>query len=233
MPSNLKKLSCVTKLVNELKAFKIIFNMNHSIINKSVEFVKKILSERCPTHYKYHNYYHVQKVVEAAIQISNHENVSDEEKEIIILACLFHDIGYIDLCEGHEEVSCSYAKEFLTKENYPENKIQQISSCILATKIPQQPKNKLEMIVCDADLHHLGSEDFLEIGNNLRSEIEISHKKHFTDLEWLEITIRFNKSHSYFTGYAIRNYGVRKELNIKELEKLFENAYLSKKKSET
>lgn len=207
--------------------------MNQNIISKSEEYVKNILADRCPTYYKYHNYYHVQKVVEAAIQISDHENVSDEEKEIIILACLFHDIGYIDLCEGHEEVSCSYAKEFLTKENYPENKIQQISSCILATKIPQQPKNKLEMIVCDADLHHLGSEDFLEVGNSLRSEIEFSHKKHFTDLDWLELTIHFNKSHSYFTDYAKKIYGVRKDLNVQELEKMFENAHSLKNNPST
>lgn len=201
--------------------------MNQNIINKSEEFIKKILSDKCPSYFKYHNYYHIQKVVEAAIQISDNEKVSDDEKEIIIIACLFHDIGYIDICEGHEEVSCSYAKDFLTKENYPENKIQQIRSCILATKIPQQPKNKLEMIVCDADLHHLGSGDFLEVGNNLRSEIEYSHKKHFSDLDWLEITIQFNKSHSYFTDYAKKIYGVRKEINLRELEKMFEQASTS------
>lgn len=201
--------------------------MNQNIIIKSEEYIKGILADRCPTYYKYHNYYHVQKVVEAAIQIAEHENVSDEEMEVIILACLFHDIGYIDLCDGHEEVSCSYAEEFLTKENYPENKIKQISSCILATKIPQQPQNKLEMIVCDADLHHLGSEDFLEVGNNLRLEIEFTNKEHFTDSDWLELTIRFNKSHSYFTDYAKKIYGVQKEFNLRELEKMFEQVSTS------
>jgi predicted metal-dependent HD superfamily phosphohydrolase len=201
--------------------------MNELIIKKSEEYVRKVLSERCPVHFKYHNFYHVQKVVEAAIQISEHENVNDEEKEIIILASLFHDIGYIDLCEGHEEVSCSYADEFLLKENYPKSRIEKVNSCILATKIPQQPKNKIEMIVCDADLHHLGSEDFFEVGNNLRSEIEYTIKKQFTDSSWLETTIRFNKSHSYFTDYAKRVYGIRKEKNIEELEKMLKQALVS------
>lgn len=201
--------------------------MNSNIIHKSEEYVKKVLSERCPAQYKYHNYYHVQKVVEAAIVISDNENVSAEEKEIIILACLFHDLGYIDKCEGHEEMSCSYAQEFLTKEKYSSDKIKLITSCILATKIPQQPKNKLEMIVCDADLHHLGSEDFLEVGNNLREEIEYSLKKKFTDLVWLETTIKFNKSHSYFTEYAKKNFGIRKKTNVKELEELFYKALAS------
>lgn len=197
------------------------------IINRSEEYVKKVLSERCPAEFKYHNYYHVQKVVEAAVEISDNENITSEEKEIIILACLFHDLGYIDICEGHEEVSCYYAQEFLTKEKYPSDKIKIIISCILATKIPQQPKNKLEMIVCDADLHHLGNEDFLEVGNNLRKEIEYNQKIKFTDLVWLDTTIKFNKTHFYFTDYAKKIYGLRKEYNVKELEELFQKALIA------
>lgn len=196
--------------------------MNTELINKSEEYIKKILSDRCPNHYRYHNFYHVQKVVEAAIKISESEKVTDEDKEIIILACLFHDIGYIDVCEGHELKSCTYARNFLTKENYPEIRIQQIESCILATKIPQQPKNKLEMIVCDADLHHLGSEDFLEVGNNLRYEIESGHNILFSDEGWLEKTISFNKNHSYFTNFAKLVYGTKKIRNINQLEKMLE-----------
>ncbi len=192
--------------------------MNLELIKKSESYVKSILSERCSDKYKYHNYYHVQKVVEAAKTISESEKLTDDEKEIIILACLFHDIGYIDICEGHELKSCAYARNFLKNENYPERNILQIESCILATKIPQNPKNKLEMIVCDADLHHLGSDDFLEVGNNLRREIEFTHNTDFTDEGWLEKTISFNKSHSYFTDYAKQFYGIKKELNVQYLE---------------
>lgn len=196
--------------------------MNIELINKSDAYVKDVLSNRCPDNYKYHNYYHIKKVVEAALTISESENVTDEEKEIIVLACLFHDLGYIDICDGHEIKSCIYARNFLETEDYPENKIQKIESCILATKIPQQPKNKLEMIVCDADLHHLGSDDFLEVGNNLRYEIEYGLNIKFTDKGWLEKTISFNKSHSYFTDYAKRIYGTQKKLNVKKLEELLE-----------
>lgn len=200
-----------------------IYLMNLELIKKSETFVKNTLSERCPANYRYHNFYHVQKVVEAAMNISESEQVTDDEKEIIILACLFHDIGYIDICDGHEIKSCTYARNFLTKENYPEKRIQQIESCILATRIPQQPKNKLEMIVCDADLHHLGSDEFLEVGNNLRYEIEYSNKIHFTDEGWLEKTISFNKSHSYFTDYAKKIFGVKKILNVIRLEQMLES----------
>uniref|UniRef100_A0A7V2ZJH7 HD domain-containing protein n=1 Tax=Ignavibacterium album TaxID=591197 RepID=A0A7V2ZJH7_9BACT len=194
--------------------------MNRELILKSEKYVETILTERCPKNYRYHNFYHIKKVVDAAIIISDNENIEESEKEIIVLACLFHDIGYIDICEGHEARSCNYAREFLSKENYPEMKIRQIESCILATKIPQSPKNKLEMIVCDADLHHLGSDDFLEVGNNLRYEIEISHNLSFTNEGWLEKTISFNKSHAYFTDYAKRVYGIKKESNIQYLEML-------------
>lgn len=196
--------------------------MRNEIINRSESYVKKILSEKGKIVFKYHNFNHIQKVVDAALEISDFEKVNIEEKEIIIIACLFHDLGYVDLCDGHEARSCQYARMLLEAEQYPEEKIQKIESCIMATKIPQQPKDKIEMIVCDADLHHLGTEDFFEVGNNLREEIEFIQNIKFTDITWLEKTIGFNKSHSYFTDYAKKIYGVGKKKNILFLENLLE-----------
>ena len=45
------------------------------------------------------------------------------------------------------------------------------SQLILATKVPQKPKNKLEKIICDADLDYLGREDFDNISDK-KSTIE-------------------------------------------------------------
>ncbi len=203
--------------------------MNTNLLIKTEKYVEELLSSRCPQHYRYHNFLHIKSVVNAAITISENEMINEHDKEIIILACLFHDIGYLDICDGHEARSCEYARKFLLKEAYPESDIEKIESCILATKIPQQPKNKLEMIVCDADLHHLGSVDFLEVGNNLRFEIELIHKINFTDETWLEKTISFNRSHSYFTDYAKKVYGQRKEANVSYLEMLLANERIKKK----
>lgn len=196
--------------------------MRNEIINKSEIFVRKILSEKGNSDFKYHNFDHIQKVVESALEISDFEKVTSEEKEIIILACLFHDVGYVDLCNGHEDKSCLYARTFLKEENYPDEKIKKIESCIMATKIPQTPNDKIEMIVCDADLHHLGTADFYKVGNDLREEIEFIQNIKFTDIAWLEKTISFNKSHSFFTEYAKKIYGVEKEKNIRFLEALLE-----------
>ena len=38
--------------------------------------------------------------------------------------------------------------------------IDAIASCIMATKLPRNPKNLLEEIICDADTYHLGTKDF-------------------------------------------------------------------------
>ncbi|MCK9612757.1 MAG: hypothetical protein PHR81_00260 [Bacteroidales bacterium] len=43
----------------------------------------------------------------------------------------------------------------------------------MATKIPTKLKNKLEKLLCDADLDYLGREDYMEISNRLRREWDV------------------------------------------------------------
>jgi len=47
---------------------------------------------------------------------------------------------------------------------------------IMATKIPQSPKNVCEQIICDAYLVHLVREDYIENSNCLLQEIELNKK---------------------------------------------------------
>ena len=48
------------------------------------------------------------------------------------------------------------AKEELPKFGLSEKDIELICGMIMATKIPQNPKTKLEKIIADADLEYLG-----------------------------------------------------------------------------
>jgi hypothetical protein len=56
----------------------------------------------------------------------------------------------VERCENHEDVSIEIATKFLKENNYPDEKIQKIVGCIDATRYPQNPKNLLEEIICDA-----------------------------------------------------------------------------------
>jgi hypothetical protein len=69
---------------------------------------------------------------------------------------------------------------------------------IMATRIPQSPRNKLSRILCDADLDYLGREDFKRIGDSLFSEMR-TFGVLSTELEWNQLQVRFLERHSYFT----------------------------------
>ena len=74
---------------------------------------------------------------------------------LLQLATWFHDTGYSEGPEEHEERSCVNAENFL-KGKIPDADLEIVKGCIRSTKVPQRPTSILEQIICDADLSHLG-----------------------------------------------------------------------------
>ena len=90
-------------------------------------------------------------------------------------ACLFHDAGFITSRVDHEKQRmCTGKKTPARFWIYSQDEIDRICGMIMATKIPQSPKNNLEEIICDADLDYLGRDDFFAIGDSLFEEVKIS-----------------------------------------------------------
>lgn len=174
------------------------------------------LKSKLAAHLTYHCWEHTAHVVEKVAYIGAKEQCSDYEIVLMKTAALFHDAGYINSNENHEDESIKLAREILPKYGYSEEEISQISGMIAATKIPQQPKNKLESIVADADLEYLGSEHFIEIGTRLYQEF-----KHFTpelNMEiWNDIQINFLQTHQYHTDYCKKFKAKAKEINLQLL----------------
>lgn len=193
--------------------------MKSEPILKNVEkYVKNLYKQKALQGYKYHNITHTLEVVDVSTQIALAEGMTAEQIEIIKIAAWFHDIGHFVCCNGHENQSSIYARKFLTKESYPIEKIEKVIGCIISTKIPQNPKNIMEEIICDADLHHLGLFDLEEKGEVLRLEFEKRGVRKFTDIEWLQTSLKFISSHQFFTKHAKNKYGPQKKINLQKLE---------------
>ena len=199
---------------------------DNSILMKIESHVRELFQKRSAVENIYHNILHTSEVVEVAKKIAIEENLSAEDTEIVLIAAWFHDTGYFHCCKGHEDQSSEYARDFLEKEKYPIEKIAVIMDCIKATQIPQSPKNLLEEIICDADLHHLGMKDIEDRGELLRQEFELKGIKKLSDVEWLRNSLDFFNKHKFFTDYAKREFGAQKNLNqfnmerkLKKLEK--------------
>lgn len=168
---------------------------------------------------KFHNEIHVQEVVEAAGQIAKYYDLKDKEYAIVVIAAYFHDIGYYQdgRCD-HEKRSADIAKQFLEKKEVDEAMIDAIRKCILATHIPQSPKNLLEEIVCDADLFHFGN-DWFNVRNKLmRKEAEASGEQIDKD-EWRKNTATLLESHQYHTSYCRNLLDKKKQQNIEWLKR--------------
>lgn len=180
--------------------------------------VRELFKQRSTAENIYHNIEHTTEVVDISQKIAELENLSSDDTEMLIIASWFHDTGYFHCCHGHEDQSSEYARDFLQKNNYPNEKIEKVIECIKATKIPHSPKSKIEEIICDADLQNLGMKDGEKRSELLRKEFEMKGIKKLSDIEWIKMSLEFFKKHKYYTNYAKKEFEVQKNHNQNRLE---------------
>jgi predicted metal-dependent HD superfamily phosphohydrolase len=191
-----------------------------ALIIEVEKFVSSFLSKSIHPHFVYHNLAHTQRVVKKVIEISENAEVEKTALENLEIAAWFHDTGYVDGSAKHEEKSVEIAREFLGSKNISEERIQAITTLILATEMKYVPQNSLEEIIKDADCAHLASKNFLDIISLLRKEWELSADKKYTHEEWIDLNVGFlTQKHNFYSAYALRNWSKGKEKNLAKLLK--------------
>jgi hypothetical protein len=116
------------------------------------------------------------------------------------------------------------ATSFLEERGFPQDKVDQVARCIRATKMPQNPKNLIEEVLCDADISHLASKDFLESTERVRFEIEHHTGRKLTDIDWLAMNTNFVAGHRYHTDCARSKYGQGQADNLRVLRERLDRA---------
>ncbi|MFZ4931271.1 Pycsar system effector family protein [Chryseobacterium sp. Mn2064] len=199
-----------------------------SILHKAKNYVEILFKDKLSSVYFYHNFIHTAYTVNKAEEIMKNTPVSEEDQEKVLVALWFHDTGYIECAQNHEEKGVEVMREFLQKENYPEGYIQDVEKLILATKITYVPQTLLEKIVKDADFSHFAGHDYNDISDALRKEWELTNFRCFSNDEWNAGNLDMLKNkHTFYTDYAKENWEPLKKKNIKKIEKK-----LSKEKEE-
>jgi len=219
-----KELSVDGKGIVPNKKFNEIVQLHHfSSIKyyKTEHFVLDYLREGLSKQLLYHSVNHSIDVVNAVERIALREGVTDEGLFLLKTAAILHDAGFVKQYEHNESIGAQMAAEWLPKYGYTDQHIKTIVELIHVTEIPHRPINKLQEIICDADLDYLGRDDFDEISNNLRIELR-SMKKISSDRQWDEIQIQFLKSHKYFTKTSIDSRKKKKAENLQGVLKRYE-----------
>ena len=170
---------------------------------KVKKFILAKLRKELPRSLTYHSLGHIKDVYKAAQHLAKLEGVTGDELTLLLTAVLFHDSGFLIQQKEHERVGCEIARQYLPEYGYSEDQVERICGMIMATRIPQTPHNKLEEIICDADLDYLGRDDFFTIGNTLFDEL-CMYGLINTENDWNKLQVRFLEGHHYFTDSAIR-----------------------------
>ncbi|WP_312206935.1 Pycsar system effector family protein [Epilithonimonas hominis] len=199
------------------------------ILKISEDYAKNLLKDKLSSVYTYHNLDHTIQVVDKIKILAKEENISPEDTENLILAGWFHDLGYVDDADNHEEESRKIASDFLKQHQFSEERIAKIGELILATDKFYRPKNHLEEIIKDADMYHLASDDYFRICENLRQEIKEVHHQKFSKLQWAELNITFFAKHQFYTKFAKENWQPEKEKNVEKILSSIKNIKEEKK----
>lgn len=178
----------------------------------------KRLEENLDPELTYHTREHTQLVMQWAEELALKEGVTARELVLIRIAALFHDTGFLESRDEHEQRSCKIARKELADEDFTVEEVDTICRMIMATKIPQQPTNKVERILADADLYYLGTDNYSKYAEQLQDELK-SLNPDLSEEEWKRIQIKFLKDHHYRTNFAIANLEPRKQARLERLSR--------------
>lgn len=176
----------------------------------------------------YHSLEHSRyEVMKAAEKLALLEGVTDEGDLLLLrTSVLYHDLGYLVSFADHETNSARMAAEVLPGFGYQTEQIEVICGLIMATKIPQSPRTRLEQIIADADLDVLGRKDFFE--RNFALLVELEGLGIIIPVEqWQLNQLQFLRGHRYFTKAANDLRSAGKQKNIARLEELLLNAHIA------
>jgi predicted metal-dependent HD superfamily phosphohydrolase len=148
----------------------------------------------------YHTYMHTQEVSSKALDAARALNL--ETAELLFVAGLFHDTGYLIGYHKHEEKSMELAEHYLKKNQIPFEEINFINECIAATELGVSPLQEAAALLKDCDLSYGITDKFFERGPQLRKEWELNLDKFYSDDDWEKLQLDFLEHVLFSSNYA-------------------------------
>lgn len=192
---------------------------NNSFYKKVENHVKGLFANMNDPTLVFHNLKHTQRVVDRTKEIAGHYHLSEEDMLTVFIAAWFHDTGHLFTEPAkHEDMSVELMRKFMA--GHPEENVltENIALCILSTRMPRNPANLLQQIICDADTYHLGTKDFKDT-NKLAMEEHKLKTGQLNKTEFNKTALEMLQTHQFYTTYCKNLLSETKEKNMKKLKK--------------
>lgn len=182
----------------------------------ALEIIKQ-LGQELPKDLYYHSKHHTEDVIKECLIFAKHDALNQRETDLLIIAAAFHDSGFLLCHEDNEDIGAEKAALAMrTDGTFSEKEIQEVSNCILSTKLnddlSRNALTNLSKYLLDADLGSLGREDMLEKTEQLAKEANQDLKT------LLPRTIILMETHQWLTPAAKKLRQSGKEKNLKKIK---------------
>jgi predicted metal-dependent HD superfamily phosphohydrolase len=189
-----------------------------SLLEEAAIYARNYLEKNLPENLVFHSPGHTQYVVKAAKEIGAKSELSKEETNLLLFCAWFHDVGYSKTYLDHEEKSIELAASFLKEKGAEPALIRHVAEVIMATKIPQNPKDKIAEVLCDADLKHLSEVNYYDFAEKIRQEHKSVENRKISKLDFDHRSEAFFKQHHYHTEYGRTVLNEGKEKNFEMIQ---------------
>jgi uncharacterized protein len=190
--------------------------------DQAIAYALDCLQAQLSPRLTYHNLWHTQgDVLPAATRLARLSGIAEAEIRLLQVAAAYHDIGMIERHDCHELIGMRIVAQTLPEYGFVTRQIERIMGMILATRLPQSPRQPLEALLADADLDVLGRADFFRLNGQLWQEMA-AFGEATTRRQWIEAQLVFMKQHTYCTAVAKTLREASKQKHILMLEKQLE-----------
>ena len=179
-----------------------------------------ILQKKLPSDLRYHSFGHTLEVLRDVIEFALTDKLSARSVELLALAAVTHDVGFIQSRVDNEAIGAKYARDVMIKAGgYSHEEIRLVERMILDTALVrvdgalrQVPHTELSKYLLDADLGNFGRDDFFDKSDLQREELGEDA------IPFRVKTLQLLAAHTWLTNAAMTTRQAKKEENLAKLK---------------
>jgi len=198
-------------------------------------YATKIIAEDFSDKLIFHDIKYVLRIVSSSKTIGEAEGITEEEKEILLIATWFSQTGFRDVGTMKKatnpneflmecnDCSISIAREFLDRIAYPKEKAERVINLMKESDGKSIPQSKLAKILADTTTVEWGLK-------KSKKRIELRYQEFLLhDIlgvnkgNFYEHILEYLKQHRYYTNYGLAVLAPKKQELISNIEKQVKN----------